>query len=471
MFLEFFFTFHTDSHVISILYFRYCKDNQNLSKFNRRYSRNVPASLHQRPHRFIKHILRRLPAAKQLTAQEYMVTEGDNPRCKCPDFSRHSFPCKHIIKTWLTDDGELVIPDTLSNPWWTTDSSVIPTVHNAKYQCQTTAYSPEPSIDTDNVNDDVPSGEETVKHIQEGQVMKKKEEIDKIHSYIRESLKQMVGFTYENTSIETAKDLLSQITQVKKCYLTRAKTVSNIPVIPTPARKARKRKAVISISSKDSALRPKKRKPLKYSKQGELSVYIVQDLESCESSFHTTSDVAPLDCETQLHDSPPSDVSIKVKTEPPSAMKETVMDSSLEQDQAKRKPSRSSKSKPVNMSFVLNPKEQLDSDIITEGLNLISKQYPDVITQDCLLIQRQKCFEPALQFNHGDFCQVLHMRGANHWISVTNIAAKDSDVRYFDSLGLTPTLKISQAIASKKRFGSMLNMIKSKYEKFFAQNC
>ena len=149
-----------------------------------------------------------------------------------------------------------------------------------------------------------------------------------------------------------------------------------------------------------------------------------------------------------------------VKTEPPSAMKETVMDSSLEQDQAKRKPSRSSKSKPVNMSFVLNPKEQLDSDIITEGLNLISKQYPDVITQDCLLIQRQKCFEPALQFNHGDFCQVLHMRGANHWVSVTNIAAKDSDVRYFDSLGLTPTLKICQAIASKKRFCSMFKIKK-----------
>lgn len=88
----------------------------------------------------------------------------------------------------------------------------------------------------------------------------------------------------------------------------------------------------------------------------------------------------------------------------------------------------------IDISFIPNPQQRLDSDIITVGLNLISKQFPEVQTQDCLLLQRPKCLDPILECNHGDFCQILHMRSANHWVAMTNIAADGNDVRYFDSL-------------------------------------
>ena len=50
-------------------------------------------------------------------------------------------------------------------------------------------------------------------------------------------------------------------------------------------------------------------------------------------------------------------------------------------------------------ALVLHSTEQLECDILTRGLNMI--------TLDCLLIQTQKCSEPAQQYNPGDFtgCQ------------------------------------------------------------------
>lgn len=83
-------------------------------------------------------------------------------------------------------------------------------------------------------------------------------------------------------------------------------------------------------------------------------------------------------------------------------------------------------------SLILDLHEQLDSDLITEGLKLITKQHKSVLSQDCLLIQGRRCFESVMLCNHGDFCQVLHMKGANHWVSVTNIAAEGSEVPDYD---------------------------------------
>lgn len=394
---------------------------------------------------------------------DYVMSAGENPRCSCPDFSRHSYPCKHIIKTWLTSDGELTIPQTLSNPWWTIDSSVIPEHYS---DIEQPPSSSQDTSSTKKEHDDC-AMEDEKPEIEEEHLI-----LSKIHLQIRESIRQLTGFTYENQSIESANVMLSQLTDIKNGYLAGAKTVSNIPIVPASMVSSRPRKRK-SIRTQDCDLKPRKRRPLKYTNQGLLSGFIVSDLKSCETlsqpdddmrqplseqgfRWHTDSspvngqlDAAPI-ATIPIHNinqsCEPSTNSVAniepIDTQGPS------QDASADTTNAKPAADHNEKLA-INLSLILDPHEQLDSDLITESLKLITKQHKDVVTQDCLLIQRKSCFEPALLFNHGDFCQVLHMKGANHWVSVTNIAAGDNDVRYFDSLGFTPTLKIFQAVASK----------------------
>lgn len=105
--------------------FRYCKINQNLNSSTCRYSSQVPACLHQRPHRFTTHVMKRLLDARHLGDHPYTVTTGMRPSCTCTDFQRNSYPCKHLLKTWLTSDGEVRIPATTSDPWWNIDTHFV----------------------------------------------------------------------------------------------------------------------------------------------------------------------------------------------------------------------------------------------------------------------------------------------------------------------------------------------------------
>ena len=121
-------TFHTQCarrNYHKHIYFRYCAQNNKLSTQTWKYNRILPLYLHQRPHEFIVHVWKRLAAAKQLDHHPYEITSGDNPTCSCEDFQRHSYPCKHILKQWITSEGELDIPNTLSDPWWSIDESVM----------------------------------------------------------------------------------------------------------------------------------------------------------------------------------------------------------------------------------------------------------------------------------------------------------------------------------------------------------
>ena len=381
--------------------------------------------------------MRRLVGAKQLGEHNYVITAGDSPRCTCPDLSRRSYPCKHLIQTWLNPDGELSVPDTLSNPWWTADNLVLPEQFSQADDPPMCSESPlcdsQPMSVSHNESDNGSVEDDEVKSQNDHE-----RDLLKVHSLIRESLKQVAGFTHENQSLESANAMLSQLNQIKHTYLSNAKTLSNIPVIkaPTSISKAKKRKA---IRHQDSVLKPKRRKPMKYSKHGMLSGYIVSDLHSCEAPEQTVSHMSePLSSQTTA--------SLLVAEGDIKVEKQIVKENPATK---KIKKKVSSNQKAVDISFVLDPQQLLDSDVITEGLNLMTKQFPEVQTQDCLLIQRPRCFDPVLEYNHGDFCQVLHMSSAGHWVSVTNIAARDNDVRYFDSLGLTPTLKITQAVASE----------------------
>lgn len=58
------------------------------------------------------------------------------------------------------------------------------------------------------------------------------QELEDLNSETRESLKQRTGFSYENRSINSAKDMLSQLVHIKISYLTEEKTESNAPLVP-----------------------------------------------------------------------------------------------------------------------------------------------------------------------------------------------------------------------------------------------
>ena len=98
-------------------------NNQKLLKSSRRYAKDIPKCLHQRPHDFVVHIMRRLGSARELlqVPDHYNNQVGSSPTCDCEDFHRHSYPCKHIINHWLDSEGHLNIPETDQDPWISVD--------------------------------------------------------------------------------------------------------------------------------------------------------------------------------------------------------------------------------------------------------------------------------------------------------------------------------------------------------------
>ncbi|KAL3229415.1 hypothetical protein MRX96_023600 [Rhipicephalus microplus] len=90
----------------------------------RQYSENVPAYLHNRPHGFVKHMLRWLVNAEECTPtnMEELSVEGvftvhsersdddlytvdfTKPSCNCPDFRKHKYLCKHFCVVFKYSD-------------------------------------------------------------------------------------------------------------------------------------------------------------------------------------------------------------------------------------------------------------------------------------------------------------------------------------------------------------------------------
>lgn len=100
--------------------------NKTMTESTRKYSDNIPESLRNRPAEFIKHIMSRLQDARELDLKtiKYQISMEQNPTCSCIDFSRKSYPCKHIIAHWLDEDGVLTLPDDKSQIWWTVDEEI-----------------------------------------------------------------------------------------------------------------------------------------------------------------------------------------------------------------------------------------------------------------------------------------------------------------------------------------------------------
>lgn len=127
----------------------YLQKNRKCLQTSRKYADDVPKTLHNRPHQFVAHIMKRLDAAKQLSSTDpYNVRLGLNPSCECEDFMRHSYPCKHIIKYWINGEGILEIPDNLLlNSWIVLDSTVSADVAmHESGRCETLDLEPSPSL-------------------------------------------------------------------------------------------------------------------------------------------------------------------------------------------------------------------------------------------------------------------------------------------------------------------------------------
>lgn len=360
--------------------------------------------------------MKRLPSAQKLGNHNYHVcAEAGAPTCSCPDFARHSYPCKHIIQTWLTDTEQVLhIPVTDYDPWWNIDSYVA-SVGNVSAGDQHHVPTPICPTQSGCISD---SEEDVELKSAAAQTLKKNNEI-------KELLKHVTGQSHQTElNLETAEQVLQKLKELSSLYHTAAPKLSCIPLLPPKTPPNRKRK-IISIQPNNCALKRRKYRPLRY-RTGRVSYakdYHVSDLESCLST------------------------PVENHTEEPMAVIRNE-ESEVNRDEESRMQNAEDKEIPVDIDILL-PTHHLDDNDINMALRLIHEQWPTVTTQDCLNIQRPKCFDKAIEYNFGEFGQIINMRAALHWIAVTNVSARTNEVRLFDSLDIALTTEVMKGIASK----------------------
>ncbi|VDI37107.1 Hypothetical predicted protein [Mytilus galloprovincialis] len=151
-------------------YERYKEYNiQSLDNY-RKYSNDVPEFLRSRPRKFVDHCLARIPPAATLIPIENMEevnhnmlvrsVESDNvyqvrlnddlPKCSCPDWRKHHWPCKHMLAVMMNmpnKDWNTLPEYYKATPHFNIDFGLLETnrtetliVNNAsssmKYECQ-----------------------------------------------------------------------------------------------------------------------------------------------------------------------------------------------------------------------------------------------------------------------------------------------------------------------------------------------
>lgn len=354
--------------------------------------------------------MRRLPAAKKVNdAHRYVVKNCDT--CNCPDFQRNDYPCKHVIKTWLSADGELVVP-LVENQWWSVDNDVFHI--STRTQHPTLSIAPPASQRTDIINDlqadDALTRDLTILEKQLASLPKKKS-LASLNREIQETLLQLRDFKHLNKDMSTAEDILCKLQSMKALYHSTAKTMSNLPLLPTLPKQMPSRKRRLITIDKDTALKVKKQRPLRYmGSANRRRNFVVPNLTSCHSK------------------KPIPDKRVSNVDKVPKRPADVIVNNNISKD-------------------ILQPRFQLTSDEVLQGLKLIHVQWPNITTQDPVLIQTQNLFNmsPVLESS----CQVLHMRTPPHWVAVRNVGAPSNQVRYFDSLGLSVTLRVAKAVASK----------------------
>lgn len=125
---------------------RYCTQNDLWSSSRRRYSSDIPAFFHNRPHKLVAHCQKRLEEALLIEEGDIQATESmkvyrvaavsqaepylvdlNVPQCCCYDWRANLYPCKHMFaalhrrKEVFTD-----LPESYTmNPWFCLDQEVM----------------------------------------------------------------------------------------------------------------------------------------------------------------------------------------------------------------------------------------------------------------------------------------------------------------------------------------------------------
>lgn len=217
--------------------------------------------------------MRRLDAARQLLDTQDTGYDADTSSCTCEDFYRNTYPCKHILRHWLDEDGNLSIPSSDLDPWISTqplptsdqESSGLPDHEHEHDDCVESAAPREAAatLSSNAMND----------------------QLKDIRSII-ENLKSWTYLTNSPTAVQQVHDTLTSM----KGFTTSATTVDhsfNLPVAPTCPRKRRQ------ISG--GVLKAKRRRPLKYRNRVGAD-HIVKSLEECMPATNYTTNKP-----TQLH--------------------------------------------------------------------------------------------------------------------------------------------------------------------------
>lgn len=246
----------TFAHVYhSKLLNRYVKGNKDLMKSARRYSSAIPPCLHERPHKFVLHIMKKLESARSIEKSSLLRYETTLSHCRCYSFANYSFPCKHIVSTWLTD-GELQdIPTSSLSPWIEIDkkvalpdspsssspSRISTKEHGARIQLAAESDSETSKSPVDNVTEDI--------------------SLSSILGQIRQSLEQIKSWTYRTDSVTASQKLLDDLSRLKcehNINITPKRKLTQLP----KREKAIKRRNITKLSS--GLLKRRNKAPRKY---------------------------------------------------------------------------------------------------------------------------------------------------------------------------------------------------------------
>ena len=136
------FTMQITNNLIS----RYCTQNDLWSSSRRRYSSDIPAFFHNRPHKLVAHCQKRLEEALLIEEGDIQATESmkvyrvaavsqaepylvdlNVPQCCCYDWRANLYPCKHMFAALHRRKGVFTdLPESYTmNPWFCLDQEVM----------------------------------------------------------------------------------------------------------------------------------------------------------------------------------------------------------------------------------------------------------------------------------------------------------------------------------------------------------
>ena len=266
--------------------------NRSFQGENRKYANNIPTCLHNRPHKFVAHVMARLNAArdKQNDPSPYTTTSGANPTCNCQDFLRHSYPCKHIIKLWLDNDGQLVLPKSNLDPWIELDCEELDVdelnVSTDASDSEFIAEPPEVILDSPSS----PEAKEVILNLPSSAAPDGKEKLVSTLNEIRVLNDKIKNWTYATSSLDAAEAVLDKL----QSTFDECKGIVTRDHLPCPPRLSLPTKRKRRLTIRSGALKKRKRCPLKYKHTvGLRRDHMVTTLSECEEDDCLTSNNSP----------------------------------------------------------------------------------------------------------------------------------------------------------------------------------